>query len=168
MKKYICLILSCIMLLTLCACGNGNSVEPDNTNHTQSTVSNMSTQTVKVPALTTEPTAPPATESIPAPTDSEVIPDDPGDIGHGGAPEVNHTHSYTAAGIQNPTCTNPGYTVYTCYCGDAYMYDFTDPSGHAYEDTVVAPTAESEGYTEHTCWKCLDSYRDNYTDKLPS
>ena len=64
--------------------------------------------------------------------------------------------------------TNGGFTVYVCYCGDTYYADHTEPGGHTYQDTVVEPTAEAEGYTEHTCWRCGDSYRDSYTDKLPS
>ena len=33
-------------------------------------------------------------------------------------------------------------------------------------DTVVPPTTSSEGYTEHKCSRCGDSYRDNDTEKL--
>ena len=38
---------------------------------------------------------------------------------------------------------------------------------HEYEDTVVAATETTEGYTQHTCKKCGHVYRDNYTEKLP-
>ena len=38
--------------------------------------------------------------------------------------------------------------------------------GHDYENVVVAPTCTKEGYTEHTCARCGDSYRDGYTDAL--
>ena len=46
MKKCICLILSVIMLLTLCACGERNDVEPNGKDHTQPTESKAPTQTV--------------------------------------------------------------------------------------------------------------------------
>ena len=46
MKKCICLILSVIMLLTLCACGEGNDVEPNGKVHTQPMESSAPTQTV--------------------------------------------------------------------------------------------------------------------------
>ncbi|MCD8285813.1 MAG: hypothetical protein LUD50_01110 [Clostridia bacterium] len=35
---------------------------------------------------------------------------------------------------------------------------------HVYEDTTVAPTCTTQGYTEHTCTLCGDTYQDNYTD----
>ena len=38
------------------------------------------------------------------------------------------------------------------------------PLGHDYEDVVIAPTCTEDGYTEHTCTRCGDSYRDSYTD----
>ena len=38
----------------------------------------------------------------------------------------------------------------------------------AYTDTVVAPTAAEQGYTEHVCTVCGYSYRDAYTDPLGS
>ena len=33
---------------------------------------------------------------------------------------------------------------------------------HEYEEKVVASTCVTEGYTEHTCKHCSDSYKDNY------
>ena len=36
---------------------------------------------------------------------------------------------------------------------------------HTYEESVVAPNCNSEGYTEHTCSKCGDSYTDSTTPK---
>ncbi|MGN0611662.1 MAG: fibronectin type III domain-containing protein [Ruminiclostridium sp.] len=37
---------------------------------------------------------------------------------------------------------------------------------HTYSNTVVKPTYTEQGYTLHTCTKCGDSYKDNYTAKL--
>ena len=113
---------------------------------------------------TEDPTAEPDTESDTETDDTfndMVAPGDPGDIGHGGAPETNHSHVYTAVAIKNPTCTSQGYTVYTCYCGDMYFGDHTDPAGHDYTVTVVPPTEDAEGYTEYTCGRCGDHYREN-------
>lgn len=42
----------------------------------------------------------------------------------------SHVHSYEAV-VTEPTCTEGGYTTYTCsVCGDSYKDDFTDPLGH--------------------------------------
>ncbi len=40
-----------------------------------------------------------------------------------------HTHSYTAT-VVAPTCTEQGYTKWTCSCGDTYNTDYTDALGH--------------------------------------
>ena len=44
-----------------------------------------------------------------------------------------HTHSYTAA-VTAPTCTEQGYTTYTCSCGDSYKSDYKDALGHDYKN----------------------------------
>jgi Zn ribbon nucleic-acid-binding protein len=38
-------------------------------------------------------------------------------------------HSYTVS-VTHPTCTEKGYTTYSCHCGDRYVSDYTDPLGH--------------------------------------
>ena len=96
-----------------------------------------------------------------------------------------HTHNYEAV-VTEPTCTEKGYTTYTCACQDSYTADETDALGHLNEivdnicdrcgepidpnhqhdyatTTVVAPTCSAQGYTIYTC-ACTDSYKDNYTD----
>ena len=40
------------------------------------------------------------------------------------------------------------------------------PPGPAHRGPLLAPTPSSQGFPEHTCSRCGDSYRDNYTDKL--
>ncbi|MGM9523535.1 MAG: endonuclease [Faecousia sp.] len=40
-----------------------------------------------------------------------------------------HIHSYTAK-VTAPTCTEGGYTTYTCKCGDSYKADETEALGH--------------------------------------
>ena len=70
----------------------------------------------------------------------------------------NHTHDYKAT-VTEPTCTERGYTTYTCsVCGDSYKADFVDATGHDCEATVVAPTCEGYGYTENHCKHCDYTY----------
>ena len=58
-----------------------------------------------------------------------------------------HKHEYTAK-VTAPTCTEEGYTTYTCVCGDSYMDDYVDATGHTPEDVAEVPaTAESTGTT---------------------
>ena len=39
---------------------------------------------------------------------------------------------------------------------------------HQYEQNVIAPTANTQGYTENVCWICGDSYISDYVDALVS
>ena len=65
-------------------------------------------------------------------------------------------HSYNAV-VTHPTCTEDGYTVYTCaLCGDSYTGDHTAATGHSWDEGVVTkePTVEEEGEVLYTCLSC--------------
>ena len=79
-------------------------------------------------------------------------------------PAASHVHEYDAF-VTEPTCTEGGYTTYTCACGDSYTGDKTDPLGHDYAESVTEPTCTEGGYTTYTC-ACGDSYVDDETDPL--
>ena len=94
-------------------------------------------------------------------------------------------HKYDA-NVTAPTCTEAGYTTYTCAnCGDSYVADEVAASGHTagadatctdaqtctvcgaelvaakghnYVANVTAPTCTEAGYTTYTCANCDDSY----------
>ncbi|MBQ7580525.1 MAG: hypothetical protein IJU39_04360, partial [Clostridia bacterium] len=69
-------------------------------------------------------------------------------------------HDYEAV-VTNPTCTEAGYTTYTCAnCGDTYTDDATEALGHNYETEVTSPTCTTAGYTTYTCANCGDTYTD--------
>ncbi len=59
-----------------------------------------------------------------------------------------HIHKYDST-VTPPTCTEQGYTTYTCECGDSYVDDYVDALGHT-EETVsaIAPTCTATGFTE--------------------
>lgn len=44
-------------------------------------------------------------------------------------PEEICSHTYSSV-ITNPTCTEKGYTTYTCACGDSYIADYVNALGH--------------------------------------
>ena len=66
-----------------------------------------------------------------------------------------HVHDYTAT-VTPPTCTEQGYTTYTCECGDSYVADYTDPLGHDFGDWVVTtePTCTEQGEETRYCSRC--------------
>ena len=101
----------------------------------------------------------------------------------------NCGHEYETV-VNAPSCTEQGYTVYTCVvCCNTYNGDYVDalghnwkdatctdpktctacgitegePNGHNYDTVVTAPTCMEQGYTTHTC-VCGHSYTDAYTD----
>lgn len=62
-------------------------------------------------------------------------------------------HSYTSV-ITEPTCTEKGYTTYTCdKCGDNYKDDYVDALDHSYK-----VTATCSGKVTFCCTRCLYSY----------
>lgn len=66
------------------------------------------------------------------------------DYGFSEAPE----HSYTAVVIP-PECTQDGYTVYSCPCGESYTADATEATGHSPEVIRgVAPSCTEKGMTD--------------------
>ncbi|MCC8196575.1 MAG: hypothetical protein LIO49_07240 [Ruminococcus sp.] len=67
-------------------------------------------------------------------------------------------HNYEAV-VTDPTCTEGGYTTYTCsVCKDSYVADEVEATGHNYEAVVTEPTCTESGYTTYTCSVCKDSY----------
>ena len=42
---------------------------------------------------------------------------------------LNHKHDYNAK-VYTPTCTDKGYTTYTCECGDSYVDNYVNAKGH--------------------------------------
>ncbi|MBR4933184.1 MAG: S-layer homology domain-containing protein, partial [Clostridia bacterium] len=61
--------------------------------------------------------------------------------------------------VTEPTCTEGGYTTYTCtVCGDTYVGDKVTALGHDYDAVVTEPTCTEGGYTTYTCTVCGDTY----------
>ena len=68
-----------------------------------------------------------------------------------------HSHQYKQT-VTNPTCTEQGFTTYTCSCGYSTTDDYVDALGHDYAEDVVEPTCTEGGYTTFTCSRCADTY----------
>ncbi len=68
-----------------------------------------------------------------------------------------HVHNYTAA-VTAPTCTEEGFTIYTCACGESYVADKTAALGHDVQETTVPATCTETGSVTKTCSRC--DYKD--------
>lgn len=72
------------------------------------------------------------------------------------------SHSYSES-VTPPTCTNQGYTTYTCTkCGDSYTGNTVNALGHDYKTFVTEPTCTEQGYTAYACSRGDDLYYSNY------
>lgn len=69
-----------------------------------------------------------------------------------------HTHKYTVQNTKSATCTEEGYNVYKCTCGDSYKKAIS-ALGHMYDSNTVKATCTEDGYVEYMCKTCGDSYR---------
>ena len=87
-----------------------------------------------------------------------------------------HDHVYTIEKVEakylksEATCTEPAKYYKSCsICGEASTtetFSSGNALGHNYKSTIVTPTCTEQGYTEHVCSRCDDTYKDNYTDAL--
>lgn len=69
--------------------------------------------------------------------------------------------------VTEPTCTEGGYTTYTCECSDTYISDYVSSLGHNHVVTeVIEPTCTDGGYSVYTCTRCSDSYNGDTTSNL--
>ena len=63
----------------------------------------------------------------------------------------SHTHSYVEETTAS-TCTEQGFTTYTCHCGESYVDNYVDSLGHSYTIYV----------SEHTPATCLTNRIDSF------
>ena len=66
-----------------------------------------------------------------------------------------HKHEYSEEVVE-ATCTEGGYTKYTCECGDTYNDNEVEAKGHSYGDWTVVKeaTEDEEGLKESVCSVC--------------
>lgn len=55
----------------------------------------------------------------------------------------NHTHAYTDT-VVKATCTEGGYTLHKCSCGDEYRDSLTEALGHNYANNVCTECGSKE------------------------
>ena len=71
--------------------------------------------------------------------------------------QTGHKHNYKTT-VVKPTCTEDGYTLHKCSCGDSYKDSEVPATGHELDTwtlrTVKAPTYTEPGIHERQCLNC--------------
>ena len=80
--------------------------------------------------------------------------------------EPEHEHAYSEA-VTAATCTEDGFTTYSCECGDTYVGDRVEATGHSWGEwvTVTEPTEAATGTAERKCSAC-DAAESKVLDKI--
>lgn len=71
--------------------------------------------------------------------------------------------------VTEPTCTEMGYTTYTCSrCGDTYKGDYIDAAGHKPGDWIIdqEPTIDSQGSKHKECEVCGETLETEEIEKI--
>ena len=71
--------------------------------------------------------------------------------------------------VTEPTCTEMGYTTYTCTrCGDTYKGDYTEAAGHKPGDWIIdkEPTTDGEGSKHKECEVCGETLETEEIEKI--
>ncbi len=78
-------------------------------------------------------------------------------------------HDMVQVSSKDATCTEPATITEQCKdCHFTVTADVKDSVlGHDYQDKVTPPTCSAIGYTDHTCSRCGDTYRDSQTAMIP-
>lgn len=82
----------------------------------------------------------------------------------GGTRDCTHTSTRWITD-EEATCTTTGSEHKECSsCGKTLDTESISAKGHDYDETIVPPTEEQQGYTLHQCSRCGDNYKDNFVD----
>ena len=155
MKRILVMLTAIIMLLALAACEldapTNTNTKPEETKPSASVTQPTQTTTKPTTAPTeptkvpTQPTTKPEEPTVP-PTEPTVRPTEPTE------PTTQpHAHDYTST-VTQPTCTEEGYTTYTCSCGDTYRDNSVEATGHSWTEAncTTAKTCSVCGKTDGT------------------
>lgn len=68
-----------------------------------------------------------------------------------------HVHNHKLTKTVDPTCTEDGYKLFVCECGDENT-TVLKAAGHNYVKKTFDADCEHDGYTRYTCSSCGDHY----------
>lgn len=160
-KKYMSVILALVIVMCITGCDTDKPNDPTTGESTVATNPGSDTGGVDPGTTEPDPTVPtdPVDPSVPAdpsePT-GPVDPVDPTDPTEPSEPDVpEHQHIY-AEEVTEATCTEDGFTTYTCECGDTYTGSKVTATGHTWSEwvTIEEPTQTTTGLAGRNCTVC--------------
>lgn len=82
--------------------------------------------------------------------------------------EPEHEHVYKEK-VTAPTCTEDGFTTYTCKCGDSYRDNYVNSTGHEWSQwkTTKEPTETAEGEAQRSCSRCDQKESKTLPKRIP-
>lgn len=144
-KKVICFTLVVASVLSMAACGATSDDNAYGETKAGETAANYSddTESTTIPTGTVLPTGAEQTATS-AETNSVTAP-----------METEHMHNYISS-IVSPTCTEKGYTVFACVCGEKYSGEYMQAVGHSWNAWVTTKNASVsfEGEEQRVCSSC--------------
>lgn len=70
---------------------------------------------------------------------------------------IPHNHNYVVSGSKNPSCSEDGYTAYSCSICDSSYIETVGATGHDYSEQIIEEaTFDKEGHIYKKCSKCGD------------
>ena len=75
----------------------------------------------------------------------------------------NHSNHLYDSLVTPPTCTEQGYTTYTCECSDSYISDYVDATGHTSDEWIydTLPSIYEAGKKHKECNVCGDIFEED-------
>lgn len=69
--------------------------------------------------------------------------------------DIPHAHAHIST-VSRPTCTEPGYTLLSCKCGNTRKENLQNALGHTFGEweIILQPTYKTEGKRIRTCEVC--------------
>lgn len=82
--------------------------------------------------------------------------------------DPSHKCTFIKTEVIDATCTEQGYSVYTCFCGETENKEYIDSLGHIESEwkTINEATESSEGLKRKSCTRCGETLKEEKIPKI--
>ena len=176
MKKFLTLLLTMSLMLSITACGGkGKETGSDDANvQTKVETSDKKDDEVKMPETEDGEVEIKNEEAATKGEDKTEISSNSSETTKPNTPvqsskptSSEHKHSYTSAVTKAATCSAAGTKTFTCSCGDSYTEKIAATGSHVWGQwkTIKEPTTTAQGTSQRKCNNCSATENQNI-DKL--